>query len=93
MGDIKLIADYYNNISPDVVDRFHDELETALKQLLLQPAIGSLRYAHLYQGRVLRCWRLRRFLYRLFYRLSEHWVLLMRVLHEKRNICDDMLDG
>lgn len=65
--DVTDAVDHYLDESPAVALRFVDALEQALRHIRKLPATGSPRYAHELDIPGLRCWRLKRFPYLVFY--------------------------
>jgi toxin ParE1/3/4 len=70
--------------APVAARQLLDEFEAALSRIAGRPGIGSLRYAHLFQG--LRCWKLRRHPYLVFYVSQPDFIDVLRVLHSARDI-------
>jgi len=90
-SDVLDITDYYTEISPELAERFVDELEAALHGLCFQPGVGSRRYAHFLADRSLRMWQLDRFPFLLFYRVDGQMLDVVRVLHERRDLSADLI--
>ncbi|HWW68678.1 MAG TPA: type II toxin-antitoxin system RelE/ParE family toxin [Duganella sp.] len=90
-SDVLEITDYYADISVELAEGFVTELETTLRNMCLQPGLGSLRYAHFLPDKSLRLWRLDRFPFLLFYRIDGVWINVLRVLHERRDISADLI--
>jgi toxin ParE1/3/4 len=65
---------------------FIDALERACAAIGRHPAAGSTRYAHELDLPGLRCWRLRRYPYLVFYVERGDRIDVWRVLHEARDI-------
>jgi len=65
---------------------FIDALESALRDVQGNPAIGSTRYAHELDLPGLRCWRLKGYPHLVFYVEREDHVDVWRVLHGSRDI-------
>ena len=84
--DVLDITDYYSEIHDDLGERFVTELDAALRELCLQPAMGSRRYAHFFPDKTLRVWQLDRFPFLLFYRVKDDLLDVLRVLHERRDL-------
>lgn len=84
--DIYSISEYYRDISEALSERFIDELHAALRSLLHLPGMGTLRFSHLRPGRLVRAWKLDCFPFLLYYSPDEHWLELLRVLHERRHV-------
>lgn len=68
-----------------------DELLSAVRLPVDEPAAGSRRYAHLIRDGRLRVWALDRFPFLLFYRFAENRLEIVRILHERRNITRGLL--
>lgn len=91
-SDVLEITDYYIVISDELAERFVTELETTLRDLCLQPGMGSRRYAHFLPDQSLRVWQLDRFPFLLFYRIDHVWIGVLRVLHERRDLSADLIN-
>jgi toxin ParE1/3/4 len=70
--------------APDAALQLLEEFEAALSRIAGRPAIGSPRYAHLFQG--LRFWKLRHHPHLVFYVEQPDFVDVLRVLHSARDI-------
>lgn len=70
--------------APAAARQLLDEFEAALSRIAGRPGVGSPRYAHLFQG--LRCWKLRRHPYLVFYVPHAGFIDVLRVLHAARDI-------
>ncbi len=90
-SDVQEITDYYADISPELAERFVDELEISLHGLCFQPGLGSRRYAHFLPDRSLRVWQLDHFPFLLFYRVDGIWIDVLRVLHERRDLSASLI--
>ena len=89
--DVLEITDYYAAISPNLAERFVDELEATLHGLCFQPGVGSRRYAHFLPDQSLRVWQLDRFPFLVFYRIDGGWLDVLRVLHERRDLAAGLI--
>ena len=86
-SDLAEVFEYYSNISPELPKAFLDEFETALSLLCEAPGIGSRRFSHLFPLRInLRTWRLDRFPFRIFYRVDDDTLYVLRVDHQRRDV-------
>jgi toxin ParE1/3/4 len=65
---------------------FVDALERAYRHIARHPATGSLRYAHELDLPGLRCWRLKRYPYLVFFVERDDHVDVWRILHAERDI-------
>jgi len=79
-------AHYLAEGGADLALRFIDALETAIDHIGKHPATGSPRYAVELDLPGLRCWRLKRFPYLIFYVERESHVDVWRLLHGQRDI-------
>ena len=89
--DLIDITDYYTEISITLADRFVNETNSALNQLYHQPGLGSPRYAHFLLDRSLRMWQLDHFPFLIFYRVDGESLVVLRVLHERRDLSADLI--
>lgn len=90
-GDVQdAIAHYLGEQAPDATLGFVDALEAACAHIGRHAGTGSTRHAHELQLPGLRCWRLTRFPYLLFYMTHEDHVDVWRVLHERRDIAEQL---
>lgn len=80
------IAYYLDQDARQAALAFIDELEQAFSHIGHHPAIGSPRYAHGLNLPGLRCWRLTRYPYLVFYLARADHIDVWRVLHEQRDI-------
>ena len=90
-GDVLEIADYYTEISAGLAERFVAELGDALERLCFKPGLGSRRYAHLLPDTSLRVWQLDHFPYVLFYLVDDTGLNVLRVLHERRDLSNNLI--
>ncbi len=90
-SDILGITDYYADIDPDLAERFINELDATLHGLCFQPGVGSRRYAHFLADKSLRVWQLDRFPFLVFYREVKATLIVVRVLHERRDLSADLI--
>lgn len=86
MADANAAQDWYDQAQAGLGEQFTTELEQALALLLLQPGIGSRRYAHLLKDKRLRFWALDRFPFLVFYQIEGEYLEVLRILHERRDI-------
>jgi toxin ParE1/3/4 len=80
------IAFYLGEGAEQTAMEFIDALEQAFEHIGRHPATGSPRYAHALNLPELRCWRLRRHPYQLFYVERDDHIDVWRVLHGQRDI-------
>jgi len=81
------LADYLQSQSGDaLVNRFLDSLADAFALLATMPGIGATRDFGMPNLRGLRMWRIARFPYLVFYRVSGSELQVVRVLHGARDI-------
>lgn len=71
----------------DQADKYLDQLEGGMKQLISHPSLGA-DYAHVFPGYR----RLQVEHHAVFYRMLELGVLVVRVLHEDMDAPDRILD-
>lgn len=90
--DVLDIADYYNEISTELAERFVTELESTLQGLCSQPGVGSRRYEHFLEDRSLRVWQLGQFPFLIFYRVDDDLIDVLRVLHERRDLSAALIE-
>jgi toxin ParE1/3/4 len=90
--DVLDIADYYNEISIELVERFVTELESTLQGLCCRPGVGSRRYEHFLEDRSLRVWQLGQFPFLIFYRVDDDLIDVLRVLHERRDLSAALIE-
>ncbi|MDN4590780.1 plasmid stabilization protein [Xenophilus aerolatus] len=86
------IAHYVGEQAIEAALGFVDALEAACAHIGRHAGTGSTRHAHELQLPGLRCWRLTRFPYLLFYMAHEDHIDVWRVLHERRDIAEQMQD-
>ena len=85
--DVELAIDYYaDEAGADVALRLVDALREAYRLLSARPATGSPRYAHELDLPGLRCRKLARFPYVIFYLERDDHIDVWRVLHAQRDI-------
>lgn len=87
--DIEDALDYFINAASErVALGFVDSLEQAYAHIARHPNTGSPRYAHELGLPDLRCWRLKRYPYIVFYVEQPDHIDIWRVLHGMRDIPD-----
>lgn len=87
LQDIGEAVDYYAaDAGAEIAERFVEALESVLRAIASQPAAGSPRYAHELGMRGLRCRRLGRFPYLVFYIERGDHIDIWRVIHAHRDI-------
>jgi len=85
-AEIEAAVDYYAwKVSEALAEQFVTEFQAACAILARRPGMGSLRFAHLLEGRQLRTWSLRRFPYRLFYVVEADMLNIVGVEHQRRD--------
>lgn len=77
---------YFHEGGADLELRFVDAVQAAVAGIAAQPGIGSPRHAQTLGLPGLRCWRLKKFPYLVFYIEREDQVDVWRLLHERRDI-------
>ena len=93
-ADIDECAAYIARDNPGAALRFLDAIQQALATISEQPAIGSLRYAHLPMLDSLRMWVVSGFEnYLVFYIERMHFIDVVRVLHAARDIPSMLREG
>lgn len=80
VGDLAGIRDYYRDISKELEVQFLDQLDVAMERLRMFPK--GAPPVEGFPG--VRRARLRQFPYGMFYRLDGHDILILRVLHSRR---------
>lgn len=80
------VEHYLNEGGERIAVAFVDALERTFLHIRRHPAIGSLRYAHELGLPGLRCWRIKRYPYLLFYVERDDYIDIWRVLHGQRDI-------
>ena len=85
--DVEEAVDHYSDKAGETVAfGFVGALEDVYRHIARNPAAGSPRHAHELNLAGLRCWRLKRYPYIVFYMDTEDHVDVWRVLHAKRDI-------
>ena len=86
-NDVEAALDHYlRDAGADVALRFIDALEQAYKAVSSRPGAGSPRFAHELDLPGLRCRKIGRFPYLIFYVEQRDHVDVWRVLHARRDI-------
>lgn len=80
------IGHYLSEAGATVALGFIDALEQAYTDIGSHPAAGSPRYAHELNLLGLRCWRLNRFPYLVFYVEHPDHIDVWRLLHGQRDM-------
>ena len=92
--DIDEAVDHYlEEGAPQAALDFVDALEKAFDQIGRHPAMGSPRHAVDLNLPGLCCWHLNRYPYLVFYVERPDYVDVWRVLHERRDVPDQMQEG
>jgi len=81
---------YMGEAGADVALRFVEAVEDAFRVISARPATGSARYADLLELPGLRCRKLGRFPYLLFYLERVDHIDVWRLLHAQRDIASWM---
>ena len=82
-ADIEAAAEWFEELNPDVADKFFTALNQTFTELRRHPALGRPRAS--LAG--IRSWRLRGFEnYLVFYRLAEGEIRILAVLHGARDL-------
>jgi len=89
--DAQSISDYYADLAQGLAERFISELVSTLQELCDEPNIGSRRYAHFLPGGTLRSWHLDHFPFIIFYRIDKDGLVVLRILHESRNLSPHLI--
>lgn len=85
--DVDMAIDHYRQeAGDDLALRFVDALQHAYRLVATRPGIGSLRFSHELDVPDLRCRKVGRFPYLLFYIERADHIDLWRVLHARRDI-------
>jgi toxin ParE1/3/4 len=86
-NDVEAALDHYLREAGDgVALRFVGALEQAYRAVSSRPGVGSPRFAHELDLPGLRCRKVGRFLYLIFYVEQRDHIDLWRVLHARRDI-------
>lgn len=91
-ADIENAIDYYVVEAPHRVDSFLDALEKATAHIQRATGTGSPRYAHELDMPDLRFWLLDKLPYGLFYLEHEDHLLVIRLVHMRREIPASLQD-
>ena len=86
LDDLVNARAYYVQHAPHMVGDFAHSLDAEFGHLRLQPDTGSLRYGMQLGVPGLRSWKVRKFPYLIFYKVTATRVVVVRVLHEVANI-------
>lgn len=84
-AELRSAAEYYRDKAPDLAQRFLEDFRRATELLANQPGAGSLRFAHLLEGRELRTWSFQKFPFRLFYFEEAGELVIVAVQHERQH--------
>ncbi len=84
--DVDEAISYYANEAPHVVDDLIDAFETAYNAISDAPQTGSPRYATSLDIPGLRFMLLEQFPYAIFYIECTHYIDVIRVVHQRRDI-------
>lgn len=91
--DVEAAVDWYRaEAGEDTALAFVDALEVALGHVGRFPSSGSARYSLELGIAALRCWRLERFPFLVFYVERDDHIDVWRVLHGRRDIPEWMRD-
>jgi toxin ParE1/3/4 len=86
-SDVEDAAYYYYENGGEVLElRFIDAVEETFSLVAEMPGIGSPRYAEILQRSGLRCFRVKRFPYLVFYIEHPDRIDMLRILHQRRDI-------
>ena len=92
-ADIASAVTYYlSEADSDLVDRFIDEVERAIRSIAEEPATGSPRFAELLALPGLRSRRVSGFPFLVFYVEGDRQIEVWRLLHERRDIAGALLN-
>jgi toxin ParE1/3/4 len=92
--DVEDAADYYYENGGEVLElQFIDAVEETFGLVAEMPGIGSPRYAEILQRSGLRCLRVKRFPYLVFYIEHPDRIDMLRILHQCRDIPAILQDG
>ncbi len=84
--DIDAVADFYAQAGLEIAERWIDAVQRLVGDVARRPSFGSTSYAELTGVDGLRHRQVSRFPYLLFYLELEHAIVLVRVLHERRDV-------
>lgn len=92
--DAEAATDYYwREAGSDAALGFVEAIEAAIRRIAENPGIGSPRYAHKLDLAGLRCLRLQRYPYLIFYVERADRIDIWRVLHAKRDLPSWLVTG
>jgi toxin ParE1/3/4 len=89
-ADFREAADYYREIDPGLANRWVDAVEHRLVDIGRQPRLGSPRFSETLSVVGLRYKAVSRFPYLVFYVETENDVIVVRILHERRDVASEM---
>lgn len=85
--DVEQAIDHYLSADAQAAAlAFIEDLEAAYRHLGRHPSSGSPRYGHELSLSGIRCWRLKRYPYSIFYVEHSDHVDVWRLLHQERDI-------
>lgn len=93
LDDIDASIDYYATVSTDVARRWVEALQRAVADIGRHPRLGSSRFAEHLGIEGLRHRTLRKFPYLVFFIESDSNILIVRVLHERRDVDGELGDS
>jgi toxin ParE1/3/4 len=89
-ADFREAADYYREIGPELANGWVDAVERRLIDIGRQPRLGSPRFAETLSVVGLRHKAVARFPYLVFYVETENDIIVVRILHERRDVASEM---
>ncbi len=89
-ADIDRALDYYDREAPASVDGLLRAFERTLASIGRSPGIGSVRYGYELEIPGLRHRLVRGFPYLVFYVEQDDTIMIVRVLHQSRDVPDEL---
>lgn len=90
-ADIDSALAYYLANAPDDVEALLKAFQHALDTIARAPTMGSPRHAHELDLPGLRCLAITRFPYLVFYMDLAKEIAVIRVLHQRQNILEELM--
>jgi toxin ParE1/3/4 len=93
LDDIDSSIDYYATVDGKVARRWVEEMQRAVADIGRHPRLGSSRFAEQLGIEGLRHRTLGKFPYLVFYIESDSRIVIVRVLHERRDVHGELRDS
>ena len=84
--DIYNIKDFYLKNTSNIKDKFVQSLEKVFYIISEYPEIGSEKYRLKGDKVDIRAWKIKKFPFLVLYTFNKNSVLVLRVVHEKRDL-------